>query len=212
MKISKDMYEYLADFADDKTIVNMLSVNKKFNDPIFFERIFKRKYPLLIPFKKDSENWKQFYLKMVKYINLLKEEYDIPYIPSKRFNPYTFYKNDNRDKIFGAFTFAVESGKKDIIDHLINNSRIKDSKQFYLNTVLVLAIYNANLEMIRYIIEKGANNLNMGLMHAVQKGLNLVKFMIDQGATEYNGALREAHFLGLEEIENYLVSIGAVYE
>jgi hypothetical protein len=47
-------------FADDKTILNMLSVNKKFNDSIFFEKIMKKRYPLLIKYKKKKETWKFF--------------------------------------------------------------------------------------------------------------------------------------------------------
>ena len=43
-----DVYEYLANFADDRTILNMLSVNKKFNDEKFFKRVIQRKYPLLL--------------------------------------------------------------------------------------------------------------------------------------------------------------------
>jgi hypothetical protein len=42
MQFNKDVYEYLLNFADDRTIINMLSVNKKFNDPIFFEKLLKR--------------------------------------------------------------------------------------------------------------------------------------------------------------------------
>ena len=110
----KDVYEYLANFADDKTIVNMLSVNKKFNDPVFFERIFKRKYPLLIAFKKDDETWKQFYLKMVKAISLLKEKYDFPYIASPNFNPNNF---PARNLIKQGLFYSIEARDLDLIKH-----------------------------------------------------------------------------------------------
>lgn len=39
MELTKDTYLYLTNFADDRTILNILSVNKKFNDPIFFQQI-----------------------------------------------------------------------------------------------------------------------------------------------------------------------------
>lgn len=32
MEIPKDLYDYLTNFADDKTILQMISVNKKYND------------------------------------------------------------------------------------------------------------------------------------------------------------------------------------
>ena len=65
--LNKDVYEYLTNFADDKTILNMLSVNTKFSDDSFFKRVFERKYPLLMKFKKD-ETWRQFFIKMIYYI------------------------------------------------------------------------------------------------------------------------------------------------
>jgi hypothetical protein len=37
MNLTKDTYEYLVGFADDRDIINMLSVNKKFNDGEFFK-------------------------------------------------------------------------------------------------------------------------------------------------------------------------------
>ena len=84
MNLPADVYEYLANHADDKTILNMLSVNKKFNDNIFFERIMTRKYPLLIQFKNDGETLKQFYVRMVHYLSKLEEEFGIPYIATDK--------------------------------------------------------------------------------------------------------------------------------
>ena len=46
MNLDKDTYEYLTNFADDRTVLSLLSANKKFNDPKLFERILSRKYVL----------------------------------------------------------------------------------------------------------------------------------------------------------------------
>ncbi len=94
MDLTTDMYEYLTNFAADRDIINMLAVNKKFNDSIFFERVFKRKYPLLIKFKQENETWKHFYLNVIKHIAKLQEKYSIPYIPHPDFNPVEFYMNN----------------------------------------------------------------------------------------------------------------------
>ena len=37
--LNKDLYEYLCYFVDDKTIINLLSVSKKFNNEETYERI-----------------------------------------------------------------------------------------------------------------------------------------------------------------------------
>ena len=92
----KDIYTNLLNFADDRTIIHMLSVNKKFNDDIFFERVMRRKYPLLLEFRNPDESYKKLYLRMVKYIAKLEEEFEIPYISGKYNNPEIFYKMYNR--------------------------------------------------------------------------------------------------------------------
>ena len=96
MELSHDMYEYLANFADDRTILNMLSVNRTYNNPILFQRIFHRKYPFLSKYKTTDESWKDFYVSMIYYIEKLKEDYAFRYpedikIGIAYVNPRKFY-------------------------------------------------------------------------------------------------------------------------
>jgi hypothetical protein len=90
MEISKDMYLEIAKVSDDRTILQMLDVNKKFNDPEFFRELIIRKYPVLFKFKKIDEDWKHFYLRIVKYMAKLREEFD--YTLSLDVDPEQFYK------------------------------------------------------------------------------------------------------------------------
>ena len=60
MNLTKDAYLEIAKAADDKTIVKMLSVNRKFHDDEFFKLVFEQRYPLLVKFKKDKQLWKDF--------------------------------------------------------------------------------------------------------------------------------------------------------
>ena len=89
-EISKDVYLEIARVADDRTILEMLSVNKKFNSPAFFQEVINRKYPSLFQFKKNDEDWKQFYLRIVKYTSKLKEEFK--YTSPLSVDPEMFYK------------------------------------------------------------------------------------------------------------------------
>ena len=50
----KDIYENIINFADDRTVLQMLRARPEFNDPIFFERVLDRKYPYLKEFKKSK--------------------------------------------------------------------------------------------------------------------------------------------------------------
>ena len=83
----KDIYEYIVNLADDRTVLNMLAVSRRFNDDSYFKKILETRYPLLLEFKEESESYKKFYLQMIKNIAILWEQYKIPYIPSKGFNP-----------------------------------------------------------------------------------------------------------------------------
>ena len=90
MEIPKDLYLYLINFADDKTILNMLSVNKKYNNDIFFKTIIERRYPYLINFKRD-ETWKSFYLRLIHYISKLEEKYNYIVDSEIIIDPETIY-------------------------------------------------------------------------------------------------------------------------
>jgi hypothetical protein len=151
MNLTKDMYEYLTGFAEDRDILNMLSVNKKFRDDAFFERILIRKYPLLINFKRGNESFKILYLRMVRYIEKLKEEFGIPYIPGPYFNPETFYKEYRDSQLIYqiAGNIAVEIGRQDIVDKMIE-------KGAGLDNLLFLAMISGNLQLVKHLVEKGA--------------------------------------------------------
>ena len=98
--LPKDVYEYLTNFADDRTILSMLSVNKQFNEEQFFIRVFDRKYPLLKEFRNKNESWRRFFVRMTYYIAKLQERFGIPYIPTEGYNPQAFYQKwkNRKDK------------------------------------------------------------------------------------------------------------------
>lgn len=184
MEIPKDLYDYLTNFADDKTILQMISVNKKYNDPEFFEKVMKRKYPLLIEYKKEGESWKEFYLKMIYYIAKIKEKYKIPYIPYEEFNPEDFYRNLDNQSIEDlwklAKDYAIKSGQLDVVKYIIDNGykiilnevSEKERKRYYeilINSDLLTASKKGFLDIVKYLVEeKGANNIDSALKYAIQ--------------------------------------------
>jgi hypothetical protein len=96
----RDIWYSIAMKSDDKDILNMLSVNRKFNEPEFFQLVFRNKYPLLEKFKREDQSWKEFYLTMINYIYKLKEEYNFDYVPAPSLNPKYIYnkiKNEELD-------------------------------------------------------------------------------------------------------------------
>ena len=159
MEIPKDMYEYLTNFADDKTILNMLSVNKQFRDEKFFERVLERKYPMLMIFKKEGQSWRDFYIKMTYYISKLEEDYDIPYIPSIYFNPEGFFEEyyrtpDSRRR--AALFYATNAKRLDIVNKLLYEG-VDEDKLYYS---LVEAVKINSLEIIKELLDYHIFELN----------------------------------------------------
>jgi Ankyrin repeats (3 copies)/Ankyrin repeats (many copies) len=203
MKISKDVYMYLLNFVDDKTFLNMLSVNKYFHDEKFFQRVIERKYPLLIEFKKET--WKELFLRMSYYIAKL-GILSIPYISTKGYNPENFYKgNKNPKYIFDwAMAYAAKGGNMEIVKLMIE----KGSTNF--NTVMINAALGGNMEIVKLMIEKGATNFNSGMNYAAYGGnMRIVKFMIEKEATDFNLAMSFAARGGHMEIVKLLIEKGA---
>ena len=53
--LTKDAYEHILNFAVDREIIIMLSLNKKFNDEKLFERVMKKRYPFLCDIEKKMK-------------------------------------------------------------------------------------------------------------------------------------------------------------
>ena len=96
----------------------MLSVNKKFRDEKLFQRIIQRRYPLLIEFKKPSETWQHFFVNMTYYIHKLEEDYGIPYIPTKGYDPRVLFNIEN--KYNQAMYSAARGGWLDLVKFFID--------------------------------------------------------------------------------------------
>ena len=99
MNLTKDTYEYILNFATDRDIINMLSSNKKFRNNLLFERVMKKKYPLVVRFKDSDLSWTDFFIQTVYYLSKLEEKYNLKYMPTLDFDPkhiyrtLSFYKN-----------------------------------------------------------------------------------------------------------------------
>ena len=78
---------------NDKDLLNLLATNKsllRLGEEVLKQRMLS-KYPVLADKKPFFENWRSYYLKTVYYINKLKEEFNIDYIPTPAFDPEGFY-------------------------------------------------------------------------------------------------------------------------
>ncbi len=202
MNLTKDTYEYLLNFADDKDILNMLSTNKKFRDEKFFERILKRRYPLLLKFK-TNESYKNFFISSIFYISKIQEKFGIPYIPSEDYNPkliWDIIKHDKyRDEVYGILmSYAAVSGDVNIVNLLLQKDNID------LDDALYHAAAGGHLNLVKFFLEKGATDLGYALFQAAEdKQLHVIKFLIEKGVTKKD--IRKALQVSTDEnISTYL--------
>ena len=174
MNLTKDTYEYLLNFADDRDIINMLSVNKKFSNEEFFKRVMERKYSDLIQYKKENETWKDLFVRMVYYISRLKEEYKVDYFPgldpvfvfSGKYNPSYIILRD-----------AAKVGNLEIIRSLeINPGHIS------FLPILRDATRSGQLNVVKYLLSQAPRHATFVRERAFSSGqLHIIKYLIDSG-------------------------------
>ena len=209
----KNIYENIINFADNRTVLQMLSVNKKFADPIFFERVLDRKYPYLKEFKKDDESWRHFFVRMAYYIAKLDEEFGIPYIPTKGYNPEELYNTWNKSKRIYNFAMAraAEGGHLDIVQYLIDEKGAND-----FDLAMINAAKGGHLGIVKLMIEKAEERNKyidyiFGMVKAAGGGhLDIVKYIIKKAkagvikTSDFVWAISSAEYGGHPEIVNYL--------
>ena len=175
---------------DDGTILKLLAANKNYDNEELFENLMTRRFPSLLRlrnterFLRRAESWKQFYLRMIRYISLLKEEYGISYSPSYYgFNPEEFY----------------------------NSLKAKKLSRETANRLMLVATQMENRNLIEYFISKGADDFNHAMARAAKAGnMQLVNFFISKGADDWiegyiwavsGGNLNVVHFFENERIK-----------
>ena len=176
----KDLYEYILNLADDKTTINMIRANPKvFENERFYEKVMRKRYPLLIKFRKENETWKALYLRMVYILAKLEEDYKIPYIPTKDCSPELLLDSGKQGgKIYDyALGCAAAGGHIHLIDYFFERSNNKNSA---LAFALSLAGEYSNLNTVKYLISKGADSYHFLLSGAAAGGnVDVMKFALD---------------------------------
>ena len=205
--ISKDIYEYLTNFTDDRTILNMLSVNKKFNDEEFFKRIFLRKYPLLLKFQKKNETLKGLFIRMTYYIAKLEEKFEIPYIPTPGYNPEDFYKTYGYSAklvINNTTDWAAKGGHLNIVQLMLDKGA--DNFNWAMNS----AAAGGHRDIVQLMLDKGANDFKRAMKYAALRGhIDIVQLMLDKGADNFNEAMSYAALGGHIDIVQLMLDKGA---
>jgi hypothetical protein len=209
MEVSKDIYEYLMNFADDRTILNMLSVNKEFRDEKFFKRVMERKYPAALKFKSPGQSWKQYYIETVYYVEKIYELIGYRYSNNAKRSPETYYRSISRDNLDYILILAIRDEDLDFVKFLIEEKGLNINQG--RGTPLWAASEKGNLDMVKYLVEHGAVvTINDGATYeAARYGyLDILKYLVEKGAgINLNLSLGVAEKYGHSEVVKYLKSL-----
>ena len=155
----KDIYSYIMSLAEDRDVVNMLSVNRKFSDDLYFKKILEKRYPLIVRSKLKNESYKLFYLRTIKYLAKLWEEFAIPYIPVIEFNPSDVYA----------------------ISKLWKDGYAPNIYSF----LLPYAIKVGDVKLVQHLIKKGAEIISSDFQDAAAGTLDMFKFLLSKISPPY---------------------------
>ena len=172
----KDLYEYILNLADDKTTINMIRANPKvFDNEKFYEKVMRKRYPLLIEFRNPMVSWREFYLRMVYTLAKLEEEYQIPYIPTKGCDPERLLTSSTSGEVYNsALSCAAAGGNIPLIDYFLEKGATN------INSALASAGRYSNLNTVKYLISKGAK-IRGYLLEAASVGgkIDTMNFALD---------------------------------
>ena len=230
----KDVDRLILDELSDKEFLQMCSLNKTYAERVcsddYFRMRTEKRFPETIAYKDsvDSVNpeemrtrrvrtWKNHYLNIVKYIDLLLREEKYIYraedkspellFLSRQLSPTYGYSKDD------SLIIASEKGLFPLVKYLVETGADITANN---NEAVRWASARGYLPVVKYLVEHGANinaRNNQALIEAVQRGnFQIIKYLVENGANitdQNNLAVIQASIYGELEVVKYLVEHGA---
>lgn len=203
----KDLDREILSKVPDDELLKTCTVDKRFWNEVcndnFLRRRLLSKYPGIEKYK-SSESWKQFFLSTTFYTSKMKEDYEYEYTSGDFKKQYQLLKkfHDNFDSLMDE---AIQQKEYSLLFYIVE----KGIDQRLLDITLYMLAVDGNLEMVKYLIKKGADinsNMRMPLRMAVRNGhYNLVKYLVENGALIPTYILTPAITRGNFDIVKYLV-------
>jgi len=232
----KDVDREILSKLDDRDLLKACSIDKyTWNtvcDDVFLKRRLLPRYPKIEKYKKENESWKQFFLRSIKYISLLKENFN--YI----------YKSGNFEKKYiiliseKLLNFIRKSNLNMVIWSIKNGADVNYENKITGDDPLSIATEkDKNLEIVKYLVEHGADiEKSDAIRSSIESGqikitkylitvmgpkifeyamtsailsnrLNVIKFLIENGATVHSRDIALVEELKRFQIGNYLKNL-----
>ena len=220
----RDVDREIVNKLNDKDLLNMCIVNRTYSERICNDDYFRirteTRFPETVPYKDyiKVRNWKNHYLNIVKYIDLLQTDYkydyrsddkspELLYLARQLVSKYSKYDKDQ------ALISASFNGHLPVVKYLTEHGADVTAED---NEALRYASYEGHLPVVKYLVEHGADisaNDNQAVIYASENGhLPVVQYLVENDAdvtAEDNYAIRWASRYGHLPVVKYLVKHGA---
>ena len=195
----RDVDREIVNKLSDTDLLNMCLVNRTYwkrvcNDSYFRLRT-ENGFPETVPYKDyvnenkiRTRSWKNHYLNIVKYIDLLQRNYryiyraedkspELLYLARKLVPTYSLYTKNR------ALIYASRNGYLPVVKYLTEHGADITA---LLNEALRWASLNGHLEIVKYLVEHGADitaRSNQAVRWASENGhLSVMKYLLENGA------------------------------
>ena len=211
----KDIDREVLRYVDDKELLMVSSLNRKTWYEVCDDDFLRRrlsKYPDVEKYKKETESWKRFYLRVIHYIEKMKETFGFNYSDGD------FIKQHNILKLSRNTSNLLDMGAKYGELSLVKFAVLGGAEIHPHGDVAVgWAAENGHLHVVRYLVDEKKADLHkddeFALRWASGTGyLDVVKYLVERGANIHereDGALRQASENGHLDVAEYLLKMGA---
>ena len=218
----RDLDREILNKLSDKDLLKMCSLNRTYFERVCDDNYFRLRtengFPETVPYKDyiKVRTWKNHYLYIVKYIDLLQTDFqyiykkldkspELLYLARKLVPKYYSYNKEN------ALNFASLKGKLLVIKYLVENGADITAQD---NLAVRWASENGHLEIVKYLVQHGADitdENNQALRYASLNGhLLIVKYLVENGANitaQNSRALKSALDNERLDVVEYLKSL-----
>lgn len=206
---------------DDISIMRYLSTNSNLYTDKNIEFIFGKRYPDLIKYRDFGENVKALYVRMLKYIGLLKEKYNFIYKSGNPVIQYEILQDRRGPDPLRILHDAIAIGNLELLEYAISKGAEIDAyghlnivKYFIQNGFvdigtetepLEAAIVKNHLHIVKFLME---NKGNLSILDFYPHEINGIHFVInlaiEHGHTKIFKYLVSKTEIGKENYSHYL--------